>query len=784
MARIPTYTAEGGIPAGGTGPQASPAAFAAPARALGGLGETIAQTTAQVSRAALSYSELQKQRQEQDDAFWAANQATSLHRDLMKVYEDGKGKEDQAETFLRDAEARLTELESTAPNPNAAKRLRLAIDDNINSIYGRALNLASQVREQNRISEIEVNAQNIGEPINSSDEFTKPIAILGAQKMVAMNLGLIDSMPYSDETKRKFRGKFLETVALNVSANAPEYALELINTTDIDETRKITLRNQIDGYVTSRNKIAELNFSEKTKKGIDDAMRGNVQIKMPSDEEYKAVFGRDWEIKKEKDRLEFDFVNSVIDFSNKNGELSYANQQKIFSETIDQYSPESRKEIERRLELTRKMQNGDLAHAWLRQNNKNVQRAYDIAANAPIEQRGALITAANAMSLRYQGAPPPDEKDPEELKKYLYKVPGQFNLLDPSDAQKRADAINAMSGSRIASYMMELAAEFPDAKQRAIVWSDLVTMPQNGIKPSIQLGEMIPNKSLREVFLSSAQAAQGVSKLTEAEKKQFYDSINSDDNWKAWSSAMSPGKTAEQDPLLSSFRDAFVTYAQKLTQGDGALSPPDAVKKATEFLIKGSWEIENINGQFVAIQLRRDDLDQVPARTSAEAKDVLRKLKFAISVVPIQEIDLKNPNGDPLFPNLEFVRDENEKLSQIQNAIRSNGFWRTNEDGQGASLFLMDQFGNSFPVFDKTGKPFSITYDNVYSTPESYFGMEAVEVYGPRGTTQLVPLKGAPLREFPRFIEEKVGGTTTNVPTWRSFWDNAPRDLRAIKEVQ
>jgi hypothetical protein len=364
------------------------------------------------------------------------------------------------------------------------------------------------------------------------------------------------------------------------------------------------------------------------------------------------------------------------------------------------------------------------------------------------------------------------------------RIPGQFHLLSEEDAQNRANAINTMQGPRLLNYMNELAAEFPDDRQRAIVWNDLVSLPQNGIKAEIQFAQMIPDPKIAEVYLNAVQEQKGMAALSGDSIKKFNDALNDNKDWIKWKESFNPGGGVQDVDQFADFKNAIVAYAVSLGQSNRKLDEKGSIKESVKRLVSGSWAMPTVNGQVLPIQRKRSDRNDKPIRTDADAEDIAKKLSLAISMVPMDQVRTTNPRGAPVFPNLEAIQDPMEKLNKMQQGIRSAGFWYTKEDGQGAILYLRDAGGGPpFPLLDKNGNPFTVDYDSVQNTPLTSFGrveLTRVATFIPPtalNQTEIPKIEKvypySELIQTPGILGSLFGTKTkTNMPPIAPFWEN------------
>lgn len=781
MPRIPTYTAERDLPAGPVAVEASTAAFTAPARALGAVASGVESAGNNVERAIYQVAAAKKEVKERDEAFWAAEQAEGLTREFMDFQNKNAESETAAEDFMRFSKERIDAAASGAPSASAGQRLRRMIGDNVTSNYGRALTVSTAVKEQNRLDSLKGAAQNIAGMINESGGGGYNLAV--TQPLIDARIEAINKLPLSDGSKRRLRAAFHEELALAVGPNEPEFALGLIDSTDFDESKKRILRNQIESYSKANNAAAIATFRKGMEFELSTAAAEGIQKAPPTDETLQAIYGDSWEAEKVEIVDRYRVVNTAVGEWNKVRSWSYPNQVAEIRKNVKPGDARVWSILSDKLEQSARQQSGIGVSSWVQNNIKDVSDAYVVAYAAQGADKTAKRMAADAKNLQYQGVPPPGTSA-EEAKKYLYHAPGRMHLLTPERAEEWAAQINAMQPASLMDFIASMAQEYPDDQHRAIVWNDLVTMPRHGnqIKPEIQFAMMIPSRQLREQYLGIMQNKAAVQELNPESQAKFRNALDGDSAWMDFAQAIDPNLDSQRSGSLADFRGAVLAYAERKGQIE-RLSPERAIRKATEDLIRGSWGFTKVNGQVLAVQRLRDDFNQKPIRTDAEVEDIGRKLAMAISVVPLDQVELRNQDGSPVFPKSELIKDNNtKKLAQIQQSIRSSGFWYMNPDGQGAQLYIRDaESGVAFPLRDKSGNPFSVDFDQINQTPMTAIG-GGVQQRDPRSVT---PDTRIPVKPYPELLVKDgiLGDVTTNQPPpIGSFWKNLRRDYKSIKD--
>ena len=778
MARIPTYTAEAGLPVGSTGPQANPAAYAAPARALGGLGEAIGQTGETIGRIGFKLVEQQqakqKEKQTQDDAFWAAKESENLHRELFDYLEKNQDSESLSEDFLNFSRKRISEITKDAPTENAGRILETKIGDNVTTLYKSASRVSFLTKENNRIEESRNSAQQIGAIIQSSSGEFRPDAINTANTIIQQRMEAIDGLSYGNESKRKIKSAFLVETILSSAGASPEFALSLVDNPVFDEAKRIQLRKEIESLQKTNNDLAVFNFEQEEKERIKRMLSNGVVEKQPSDDQYKLHYPRTWQVEKAKASVQYEFATTVINEWNKIKSTSAQNQSQYLEQNKDKYKVDVYDSLKKLSYESGKMQSGKTTIDWMMQNNKEVSSAYELANSTsdPVE-RAKKLTAAHALSLQYQQEAPLVITDPEQRKKYLGKLPGQTHLLSSKKAEEMANAINAMPPERLARYITnELAVDFPDDKQRAIAWADLVSIPQNGIIPDIQFAMMMPYMADRANYLGIIQRAKTIDALTPDAEKKFIDALRNNPTWQSFHKNIDPTFSPQRAEIVPFF-NSVISFSKRLSQLEKH-TPESATEKAVEMVLKKSWGFTDpINGQHLAIQKMRDDFGNKPIRTDEEVRDIGVKLKLAVSQIPVQFVQTVNEDKSFVFPNAELIKDnENEKLMYIQRMIRSQSVWVMNADGQGAQLWLKGDGNQTFPLRDKNGKVFEVDFDRVSQLPTKEFGRIGI------GGVATLSSYEYPI-EYPLLIskDEQKGSwlfpqLKTNMPPVGKYWIN------------
>lgn len=761
MPEIPTYTANLNAQRGLRGSvqaEIDIGAAVRPFTALGNLAET-------VSRTALGLAEVAEQRKKEQELRWAGDTADTLTRTLIEWQKENIGREDIGDAFREFADRKLAEHEAQAPSPRAAQIFRRSVTPGINSDWERNLRIGESTRLENfRVAETKSS-------ITANDIYREQAglaSVYSALKDVGYDL---DS---SKETRRKALQAQLARIETAYGKTAPRmaaamreaatvdaiigaaeldqsFARELLDKAAIDPERRRILLNQIEAAENTRDVVRQVEFADELDKALDVAEATGVPATLPNEQTFVAVFGKDsgarhHAVAKEKFRTTNLAVTAWNEVKAQAGRFQIARVEEL----ADKGEKDAAQKLAANVSKSIQAQEGANVMAHLRANYEDVGRAFNHAETATTpEEKAARTKAANDMALQYQGPAPIGLLKAGEEKRYLGHATGRLHLLSEQQADQIGAQVNAMSAEDLMGFMAGLAAQYPDSRQRNIVYNDLMTVPKEGnrVKAGIQFGMMIPSDSLRRQYLQVVQHSKAVAELTTEKRQDFEKALNSEDDWLKLQAVLGGGT---QTPGVAEFRNAVLHYAYHLSQDQRrGLDAESATEQAVKDLVSGSWGFAKVKGMYVGVQRLRDDFGIKPARTDEDIAYLERVMNRGLTEFPVDE--LGNLSG---FPLATAIQDPAKRVDYVREVIQSNGLFVNEADGQGATVYVRDdKTGTAHQLVDKRGKPFLIQYDSVSDFMEMQVG--------------LLGISG--------FQNTKATPRTLRVPrniTSRSYWEN------------
>ena len=733
MPQIQTFTADLASQRGLRGAvqaDISADAAAAPYRELERTGE-------QITRAGALVGDLAQQRQKETELRWAGDSADELSRTLIEWQEANKTREDIGAAYREFADRKLAEYESKAPSPRAAQVFRRAVSPAINSDWERNLKLGESIRFDNfKVSERKSS-------ITANDVYRQRYGMdaTGANliRMLDLQTQLARIETAYGKAAPKIAAQMKESAVIDaVTGTAerdPDWAGEILEGhKEVDpETRRI-LVGRMEATRTAMDGARQVGFADQMEKSLNAATALGIPAAMPSEAEFMAVYGKDAAPRQQAIAKEtYRATNLSITSWNSVKDLAGPYQMAKVEELANAGEKFAAQKLSERVSDSLKAQNGGNVMAHLRQNYEDVEQSYSMAGSDP-----ARLKAAHALALKYQGPASPGTPE-KEAKRYLGHSTGRLHLLTERQADEMGAQWNGMGPEDLMKAMEGLAAQYPDDKQRAIVYRDMVTLPKEGnrLKAGIQFAQMIPSQELRRSYLNVVQNSKAVADLTTEKRADFETALIDQKGWLNFRASF-----GAQDEQMADFRQAVLHYAYHLSQdGRLGLDAAAATKRAVEHLIDGSFGFYKESGVVIGAQKLRDDFGLKPIRTDAEIASYGPLLTHAKSRFPLEELSLVNPAGQQAFPQADLILDPAKKMEYVRKTILANGFFNSEDDGQGVTLYVRnDKTGLPFQLLDKKGKPFLILYDNLGATTDMQVNLLGISGFqSSRPSTVKVP---------------------------------------------
>jgi hypothetical protein len=764
MARIPTYTAELGIPAGGTGPQASPAAFAAPARALAGLGETVAQTGAQVARAGSVLAErtfkledLKKERREQDDAFWAAGENERFQEKLIEFYNQNKTDEELGEKYKTYADGLAQELESAAPTPNAAKRFRLAAARTFNTGYGTALNTGESVRLANTISSVKDSTARIASIMEASVNPEEHLVLVDDR------IAAIDSISWlSDSSKRSIRQSMLSDIAVRISTAHTQFARDLIDgNSDIDADKQQEILQKLDSIERAKFVSARLDYDQQWESIKGAALVDGRRIDLPPFEHLeKSFLSKEEQARWVKDKLlERDLVNANVDVFSGTMHLSPAYRAAIVSDRLSKYDgairPKVKAMVDERNRAINKALEEDPAGVIQASDPdlKAMETARQAYAKTPGSEQEARLMQQAIFKRRWmvQGVYDPDNEDHKKLDPSLFhnmpqseqrlltrsEAVGYFNAMKQGSWEQRLKAVQSLKYTMGSDRLFAVAAK--DIEQMNPGETDMIQK----LMVSSKLLDSGRKDLVSMLFTPDSTAAQFANDPKNEVSKKLRERLQLDNSgdirWRTFAKAVRGSDEYGAD-MVNGFRETLLLAAASMLTSStkAASSPADAVKKAYDTVIAPLLEVTEVPsyemGGGYPIAIARDRMNpstgnidpMLGKRSEVDARAIAHGLgRYVLDRVDPKTINLVDRDKDPLYMDVVEsaykMKDpatgtmDETSAKTLHRFLHQNAVWVPTPDMQSAVLYVVGKSGRMFAPTFKGGGHISVNYSELES---------------------------------------------------------------------
>jgi len=340
------------------------------------------------------------------------------------------------------------------------------------------------------------------------------------------------------------------------------------------------------------------------------------------------------------------------------------------------------------------------AVAFLNEYNPVVKQANAAIPNVSDAAFPAKIDAYQNTVLKYQGAAP-EGVDTKEASLYLNKAQNDWHLLDANEAKTKGSKMNIAKPKEFMKETAELMALYPDENKQSIVFNDLVTL--GGLNQQYQLAWLNKDEWWIDTYLGAIAGGKDVQVDNET-KVSLQTRLESLETWNKFRQSMI-GDNKQRANEIAGFKSGILQFAGSRVL-DGK-SESDAIEEATNRLLKSQLGF-TLNNEHPLMVTKSRGAGKTP-RTDEDVEEVGRKLTFVPQYLPAGEIDLTPFTG--LFA-LNASPDKQQEA--IVNHLSARGFWQTLPNGQGASLYAIDENGlQQFQVKDKQGNPFIVYFDDM-----------------------------------------------------------------------
>lgn len=690
MPRVPTIIAPRQVQTGQVSPRISFAGPDAMASAGQDINRGLQNLAGGLERQADALAQRQKERQDYDDHLWSEGKYTEAQRKWIQWTQDVQknGSENVVEQFNTGFTEYQQEVLAQAKTPGARDRLKLKLDDLGTQVFEGALRIEATNRAKNTVNTIE------GMLLESN------AIITDAPDMYAVQQNRLDeTIKLSLQQKRispEVAAKMQEQVELLAAdaaemmvATNPDRAKQILDLSGgIPWQRRRSILNQIEDAKKSNSTLFHFQQQELFKSQFESLAQTGKPVMGFNLDQYVASFPEKQQEAARVDAMakikvaETVFVgqselqgkspsqiSQVLDkYAPKAGSANYANEAEAFH-SIAKVADQQVK-LQREDPFTYSRQDPMVNGAW-----KLVE---DLPQDATPEIRASLTGQAMDASVNFQ--------------KSLNIPEGRISVMSNNQALQLASKINAGNMQQIQETFSSMQQSF--GKYYANAFRDLARLPEGQrIDGAMQIVGMHLGQPFVADFVQAIRTPDSDYKLDAADLKTIREKVAINADFMSFSSAMTsanPGAVSYVDD----FNRAIDKYAKSLLFRGKAENADDAVKQASNLILKTAYAFTEVNGASIAIKRGQDDGmitdDDVPL-----IRQGLQQIPQKLSVNQIDTSRFAFP------PNLS---DEVKKRS-IEDTLRNDSFWVTNPQNDGAILYMNGAEGTSAPVKYKGGKP-------------------------------------------------------------------------------
>lgn len=704
MARIPTILSSGNVRTGqvaaqtkaflgaGEAPRASFAgaeAQAAAGRSIGAGLQDLSQGLMSLAQMGAKQKQMKEQRQQYDNHLWSESQYTSAQREWIQWMDDSQknGSEVVVEQFTTKFEEYQKKVLESAPNDDARNRLKLKLDDLGTRVFEGALRIEASNRAQNTVNTFSQMLQDTVDVVAQD-----PYSHVEQQARLIGNLNIAKEQGrITEETylKLKDQAQNIAVVAAEaVVAKDPDYAESIINSAEgIDWTRRKAVLGEIERSRSSNDTLFRYQQQELLKSTLDSIIETGRGVSSFDVESYVIAFGKDQQAAARADAVaKIEMANNI--YSGKS-ELMGKPPGEI-ADVLAKYRPQagdadfSNKQVvfEKLAELAdqqvKLLQRDPFSYA---RQDPVVDRAWDLVEGLPKDAKPELIqqlaSQAIESSIGYQ--------------RKLGVSEGQLSAMSQASAAQYAQRINTGDTQQVQTAFAQLQQTY--GKYYAYAFRDLVRLPEGQrVDAASQVVALHMGKPFLTDFIAAVRTPVADMKIDNKDAQQLREQLVTNPQFMAFKGAMlsaNPGAAS----MVNDFNQAIEKYAQSIYFRGKAKNPADAVKQATELVVGSAYGFATVDGTPVAIKRQQGQTyfsdDDVKIVGSALGQ-------FQKTIDP-SKID----TSKFMFP---LTITDDLKHRSIQDTIRSDSFWVTNPQNDGAILYMNGMDGTTAPVKWKDGR--------------------------------------------------------------------------------
>jgi len=713
-----TILSEQPVNTGSTGPQSTP-------DDLGGLGAAglarLAQGLDHSGAEMSSMATVLKDRQQQKDLAWVSGQ---LAQEKMTTNTWMSNPENHTkETFADDTRAfmndRLTQASQLAPNERAANLFKRHFEAFMADRHESAL----LTGEKNRLNDTVLGFQKQTDSAIAGYRAARDIPNVDAGQDLINSLNLTRNaiqkslgmtMP---GTAEHLQDRALINAAYATMNDSPALARKITMMSDtMDEHTRHTILDHIDSAERSLHVADQIQFEKVRADAIASVKLDKSQDKIGLDK-YQLIYPRDKALAlKARDDAQIDTYNQVNSIIDRISPLAPSEQQREVSKFAA--NAKTDQDLDVLQDLTQKVKQSALLEernrvSWLQQNNPAVKQALDSAIASTDNDRMGALTRLYDVTMRYQGAPPPDANE-DERRQYLNRPTNDLHLMTQEEAEQNAAMINKGTPQEMLKNIQQVLSKYPGEKYQNVAFNDMVNLPKGGnsIKQEYQLAYLNSSAHWVDEYLGAIKGSDSIKNMTGDKIRDFEQSLDTDPLWRAFSHSML-GDNYQRADEVAGFRNGILAYAhaRATTKNEGA---PASIKAATKMLIGSELGFANVNGQ--TLMIPRDAGQGKPYRTDQDIETLGERLRLSLQLVDPRQVKWSDEQGRSLFPAIEKAGTDKVKIQQLRDLITSKGFFQNSADGKSLSLYLTDNGKLPFQVRDSHNQAFTINLDDLAQT--------------------------------------------------------------------
>jgi hypothetical protein len=705
--RIPTILSDGGIQTGPVSPRFSSVgteAIAASGRAIAGGLEDLNRGVQQASRNTLILNEKMKQRQAYDDHLYSEQKLTEAQRNWIQWTQDVQknGSEDVVEQFNQQFANYKKSAIDAAPTKGSKDQLGLKLDDLGTQTFHSALQIEAANRSKNTVS-------TIGKMLDDSTDI-----IAQSPEMYAAEQNKLQStLAISLEQKRISPeiGHKIQDQINNLGANAaeamiptnPQRAKEILDgVKGIEWQRRRAIEHDIAQATTTNQSLFHYDQVELAKSNFGSIMATGKSVEGFSVDRYASSFpAKSQEAAKKEALQQIDIAKNVYVASTVMKGMAPAKiGSYIASKAPVPGSPDfaSQSEVFKHLQQVadQQMKLAEKDPFSYSRQDPIVNSAWKLLENLPQdakpELRAQLGQQAMDVTVNYQ--------------KSIGIPDGNISVMSNDMAKSTAEQLNQGDSQAIQQTFQGLMKTY--GKHYANAFRDMARLPEGQrIGAELQVVALHLGEPFLADFITASKTKKSDFKIESADAKIISEKLSTNPSFMAFSSALTvanPGNISYVDD----FHQAIDKYATSLLFRGKVKNPSDAVKQASDLIIKNAYTFTEVSGSSIAVK-RNQDFGTI-------SDDDAKKIPQAVSEWQ------KGLSADKIDTS-RFVFPENisdsVKAKSISDTIQHDSFWSTNPQNDGIIMYMNGAQGTVAPVKYKDGKKVEIKFKDLISYPEA-----------------------------------------------------------------